>query len=188
MTYILLLRGINVGGKNKIAMPELKKALEKQDFQRVVTYINSGNILLDSALEELAVQAACEALIETEFHFSIAVGILTGNALLEALAHAPNWWDNDPKAKHNAIFVIPPITAEAACAQVGAAMPEYERVESFGRVIFWSAKIATISRTRWMKITQNKTVYNAVTIRNANTTKKLAELVRERNANEPEYL
>lgn len=43
-TYMLLLRGINVGGKNKVAMPDLRLCLEKLGFERVRTYINSGNV------------------------------------------------------------------------------------------------------------------------------------------------
>ena len=46
--YIALLRGINVGGKNKLSMKELKKTLEENGFQDVVTYINSGNIIFTS--------------------------------------------------------------------------------------------------------------------------------------------
>lgn len=48
MKYIILLRGININGKNKIAMAELKKVLENNDFLNVVTYLNSGNIILES--------------------------------------------------------------------------------------------------------------------------------------------
>lgn len=46
MRYILLLRGINVGGKNKVAMSELKVLLEGLNFQNVHSYINSGNLFL----------------------------------------------------------------------------------------------------------------------------------------------
>jgi uncharacterized protein (DUF1697 family) len=46
-------------------------------------------------------------------------------------------------------------------------------------MIFWSAPIVTFSLTRLTKIVQNKTLYNAITIRNANTTKKLATLLAE---------
>lgn len=49
--YIALLRGINVGGKNKIAMPELKKMFEEIGYQNVVTYINSGNIVFSSNID-----------------------------------------------------------------------------------------------------------------------------------------
>ena len=49
--YIALLRGINVGGKNKIAMPELKKMFEEMGYQHAVTYINSGNIVFSSNID-----------------------------------------------------------------------------------------------------------------------------------------
>jgi len=41
--YIAFLRGINVGGKNKISMPELKELFEQNGFNHVLTYINSKN-------------------------------------------------------------------------------------------------------------------------------------------------
>ena len=173
---IALLRGVNVGGNNKISMPELKAAFERRGFQNVVTYINSGNIIFDSGMDETAAKAACEELIEEGFGLKIAVGLITAADLAEALANAPDWWGGDPAAKHNAIFVIPPMDAQTVCAQVGELKPEYEKTAFHGRVIFWSAPLATFSHTRWSKIVQNRAVYNAVTIRNANTAKKLAEL------------
>ena len=47
MKYIVLLRGINISGKNKISMAELKNELSKK-YQNVLTYLNSGNVILDS--------------------------------------------------------------------------------------------------------------------------------------------
>lgn len=43
--YVALLRGINVGGKNKLSMSELKEELKKDEFTDVVTYLNSGNVM-----------------------------------------------------------------------------------------------------------------------------------------------
>ena len=48
MRYILLLRGINVGGKNKVSMKDLTASLEDLGYQHVVTYINSGNVIFDT--------------------------------------------------------------------------------------------------------------------------------------------
>jgi len=174
--YIALLRGINMGGKNKISMTKLKSAFEKHGFKDVITYINSGNILFESDFDECAVKMACEALIKEYFDVTIQVGIITATELHEALVHAPQWWDNDHESKHNAIFVIPPMTAEEVCKLVGEIKPAYEKVACYGKVIFWSAPTQTFSRTRWSKIVQNKAAYNAITIRNANTAKKLADL------------
>lgn len=46
--YIAFLRGINVGGHNRVPMADLKRHLEQIGFENVVTYINSGNILVSS--------------------------------------------------------------------------------------------------------------------------------------------
>jgi uncharacterized protein (DUF1697 family) len=59
---------------------------------------------------------------------------------------------------------------------VGHSKPEYEQVSFYGQVIFWSAPIQTFSRTRWSKIV-GKSAYQSVTIRNANTTKRLLQLL-----------
>lgn len=174
--YIALLRGINVGGKNTVPMKELKAAFEEDGFLDVITYINSGNIIFSSAISEAQlVKTRCEALIQKRFGLTITVMVISGRDLREALASAPDWWDNDKESKHNALFVIPPATVEEVFGEVGDTKPEYERVDYFGKVIFWSAPIKTFSRTRWSKIV-GSTAYGSITIRNANTAKKLAEL------------
>ncbi|MFV0528676.1 MAG: DUF1697 domain-containing protein [Lachnospiraceae bacterium] len=174
--YIALLRGINVGGKNKIAMPQLKAVFEESGFTEVSTYINSGNIVFCSVQDdELYIREVCEAAILSKFNLQIPVTILSVKDLAEAMEHAPAWWGTDPASKHNAIFVIPPATSEDIMAQVGEAKPEYEQISSFGRVIFWSAPSKTFSRTRWSKIV-GTAAYHSITIRNANTTKKLLQL------------
>ena len=48
MKYIVLLRGINISGKNKIAMSELKKVLEENGYKNIKTLLNSGNVILES--------------------------------------------------------------------------------------------------------------------------------------------
>lgn len=176
MKYIALLRGINVGGNNKVPMSELKACFETAGFQNVTTYINSGNVLFDSDERDILLLAArCEKMIERQFGFPVRVALIEANALKEALEHAPSWWGGDPAAKHNAIFIIAPATAEEIMADVGAIKPEYERLDYYRQVIFWSAQIETFSRTRWSKIVGTG-AYQNVTIRNSNTAKRLLEL------------
>ena len=52
MKYIALLRGINISGKNKISMSELKLELEKNKYQNVSTYLNSGNVIFESDIKD----------------------------------------------------------------------------------------------------------------------------------------
>ncbi len=176
MKYIALLRGINVGGNNKVSMQELKKCFESAGFKNVLTYINSGNVIFDSeenSITKLIDQ--CEEILEKQFGFPISLAIIDVYTLKEALAHAPEWWGDDPDSKHNAIFVIQPATVEEIFADVGKFKPEYEQISASNGIIFWSAPIKTFSRTRWSKIVGTK-AYQKITIRNSNTTKKLLEL------------
>ena len=183
--YIALLRGINVGGKNKVSMKELRELLEKKGFQDVVTYINSGNIIFSSDNTDIEfLKRNCEALIFEKFKLELSLMVISAEELIDALSSAPEWWDVDKEAKHNAIFVIPPTTVDEVFKEVGEIKPEYEKVSSIGRVIFWSAPLKTFSRTRWSKVV-GKSVYNRITIRNANTVKKLVELCKSDNRSMP---
>jgi len=174
--YVILLRGINVGGKNPVSMKELKELLEKSGFLDVTTYINSGNIIFSSEIFDiLLLKNTCEALLLEKFNLNLSVMILSGDELVEALDHVPDWWNHDAESKHNAIFVIPPASVQDIFREVGESKPEYESVGYFGQVIFWSAPLKTFSRTRWSKVV-GSSVYSSITIRNANTAIKLAEM------------
>ncbi len=173
--YIALLRGINVGGKNTVPMKELKALFEQAGFADVSTYINSGNVLFTAEGSQTALAQQCEELIARRFGFAVPVMVITAAALKDAIAHAPDWWGHDADSTHNALFVLPPATPETLMPQIGDTKPEYEQVASHGPVIFWSAPRKTWSRTRYSKIVGTK-AYSSVTIRNANTARKLAEL------------
>lgn len=175
--YVAVLRGINVGGKNKVAMSDLKTCFESAGFINTMTYINSGNVIFDSEeTDAIKLIRKCEGIIEKKFGFPIRVAVIDINILREALEHAPEWWGDDPSSKHNAVFVIPPATAIDVIEAVGKRQPEYERFYAYEDIIFWSAPLKTFSLTRWSKVVGTK-AYQDITIRNANTTKKLATFV-----------
>ena len=175
--YIALLRGINVGGKNKIAMPELKLAFEDIGFSDVVTYINSGNVIFSCEIKDrYELVRKIESIISEKFRLKIPVAVLTTKELSDAFKNAPDWWNTGNKEIYNnTIFVISPTSVEEVLAEIGEAKPEYEKIASYGNVIFWSATLKTFSKSRWSKIA-NSSVNNNVTIRNANTVKKLLQL------------
>lgn len=178
MKYIALLRGVNVGGKNKVSMNDLKSCFKDAGFQNVVTYINSGNVIFDSEEQSIPnLIKQCNKILERKFGFPISLAIIDVPALKEALEHAPDWWGNDPESKHNAIFIIQPATAEEIIADAGKIKPEHEKLFAYKDILFWSAPLKTFSRTRWSKIVGTK-AYQNITIRNANTTKSLLELAK----------
>lgn len=173
--YIALLRGINISGKNKIAMPSLKAAFEDMGFLNVSTYINSGNVLFScDSHENSEIADQCKAMIEEKFHLDVPVAVISKAELSQALEHAPDWWDipSEEEVIHQAIFLIAPVAATEVYQAVGEPKPEYEQVAFYQNVIFWSAPRATLSRTRWYKIASSS-VNSKVTIRNASTAKNL---------------
>ena len=176
--HIALLRGINVGGNNIVSMPILREAFEKAGFCEVRTYINSGNIFFSSADTDIEVlQSQCRKIIAETFRLDIPVAVITPKALSVALSNAPKWWDKDKESKHNAIFVISPANAEDIIEEVGEINHEYEKAGHHGQVIFWSAPLGLFSKTKWSKFVSTSTAARSkITIRNANTTKKLLQL------------
>ena len=176
--YVALLRGINVGGKNKVSMPILKASFEAAGFADVRTYINSGNVIFSTDSEDAAIlQQQCRQIIADTFQLDILTAVIPVEEYADALNHAPDWWGNDTESKHNAIFVIKPISTASVIETVGETKPEYEQAASYGQVIFWSAPIKTFTRTRWSQVISTRALYNNITIRNANTAKKLLQLL-----------
>lgn len=93
MKYIALLRGINISGKNKISMPELKKLLEENNYQNVFTYLNSGNIIFEcNTNNKQTIMDNIHTLIKTKFLLDIPVYITTDKELETILNNSPKWW------------------------------------------------------------------------------------------------
>ena len=84
--YIALLRGINVGGHKKIKMAELREVLSSNGFQKVQTYIQSGNILFQSEKQTpLELSKNINQLIEESFGFQVPVLVLSAEDLPKIL-------------------------------------------------------------------------------------------------------
>ena len=78
MKYVAFLRGINVGGKNKLPMEILRKVCAAQGFTNVKTYINSGNVIFETAkIDDKKLAAKIESAIENEFGLQIKVIVRT---------------------------------------------------------------------------------------------------------------
>lgn len=174
--YIALIRGINVGGKNAVSMTRLKEILLANGFVNVSSYINSGNIIFESQETDLSkLVDSFEKILLIKFAVTTRVAVLSVTELHQSWQHAPEWWGKDTNSKHNAIYVIAPADAQEVAKGVGHTKPEYEKIDVYNHVIFWSAPLGTFSRTRWSKIVSTSE-YDKITIRNFNTTKKLVDL------------
>lgn len=180
-TYLVLLRGINVGGKNKLPMVALKACLEEQGFTNVTSYIQSGNILLQSDLDAKTVAASIEAILPQKFLLDssvVKVLVLTQDQLAAILTAKPKGFGEQPDKYHSDVIFL--IGTEAA--QVMHIFQPREGVDMVwpGAGVVYS-QCLSVERT---KSRLNKIIgtpeYQLMTIRNWNTTTKLLQLVRDR--------
>ena len=178
MKYIALLRGINISGKNKISMSELKVELENNKYQNVVTYLNSGNIIFESNIDNKeTIMKAIYKIIKNKFNLEIPVFIMTTSELEDALKHNPDWWGTDNKEIYdNLIFIIPPTKYEEVYNTIGEPSKDIEKIEEYNNYIFWSFDLKKYKKANWWIKTASTDIKDKITIRTANTMKKVLEI------------
>ncbi|MHC5005410.1 MAG: DUF1697 domain-containing protein [Planctomycetota bacterium] len=177
--FVALLRGINVGGKNVIARDDLARCFEDLGFERVRTYIQSGNVLFRSGSRSVAkLTAAIEAGLADRFSYDARAVILSRDQYASAVDAAPAWWGRDASWKHNALFTLAGVAPEDVLAGLPAPEADLETVATAPGVLFWSASTAQVSRTTMMKLGRSR-LYRQLTVRNHNTVLKLRELIDE---------
>ena len=119
--YIVLLRGINISGKNRITMSDLKAGFIELGYTAVSTYLNSGNVIFDSGIdnkEELS--NAIRFMINKQFELKIPVFVILQEELEEILKNAPEWWgDSSKEIYDNLIFMFPTISYDRFYNEVG---------------------------------------------------------------------
>lgn len=175
--YIILLRGINISGKNKISMDELKQELENHNYQNVITYLNSGNIILSSDKEKEFIMNDIHLIIKKRFNLDIPVYVISSLELKDILVHNPEWWGTNNKAIYdNIIFVIPPMTCEEVYSTVGEPKESIDMIQEYNNIIFWSYDLNNYRKSNWWIKTTSTSIRNQITIRTANTIKKILEL------------
>ena len=91
MRYALLLRGINVGGKNKVVMADLKKDLAGLGFENPVSYINSGNLFFDSEEQEERIRESLTAYFSRSYDFPLPFVLVSSAMLEKETANLPAW-------------------------------------------------------------------------------------------------
>lgn len=181
MKYIALLRGINVGGNNKVSMADLKVALTEAGLSNVRTYINSGNVLFESNLNnEIELTELCERAIEKRFGFAVGCVVLSEKSYKVDVDTAPSWWGRiDPNIRSDALFVLRHGTAQAVVDAVGDVNNDYEWVVAGDKVVFWTVDRRKYTKARLPKIIGTD-AYRMVSMRSSTTTRKLYALLDER--------
>lgn len=132
---IVLLRGINLGPRNRIAMPELREALAEAGHENVRTYVQSGNVVLDSDRPPGRLEADLEDLIKRRFELEIPV-ITRTREELETVVRQNPLADvvTDPK-RYQVSFLAEPLEP-ARLERLSQAATESERVVAVGRELY----------------------------------------------------
>lgn len=175
MRYVALLRGINVGGKNKVVMADLRAALAEIGFSDVETYINSGNVLLSSEGTEEIVGRSFENLLSERFRIETRVLIVPAARYRSIVAAVPANWRDDKEQKSDVLFLFPEDDSSGVLERI----PPRDGVEDARYVpgaVLWNVSRDQQSRTGLQKVVGTKT-YKNLTIRNVNTARKLAEML-----------
>lgn len=175
MQYIALLRGINISGKNKISMNDLKKELEENEYKNVSTYLNSGNIIFQSNVKsnQRIMQDIC-SIIKNKFNLEIPVFIMTSSELEDVLNNNPSWWEtNNKEIYDNLIFIIPPTKYKEIYDAIGEPKSEIEKIKEYNNFIFWSYDLKNYRKSNWWVKTASTDIRNKITIRTANTMRKV---------------
>ncbi|HBE9551194.1 DUF1697 domain-containing protein [Clostridioides difficile] len=174
-SYIALLRGINISGKNKIIMSELKASFVELGYSEVSTYLNSANVVFLSDVDDSKVISnTIRLMIKKQFELEIPVFIISQEELKDILNNAPNWWgDNNKEIYDNLIFMFPDLSYDEFYDEVGNPKEEYEKVYHYKNAIFWSFSRKDYKKTNWWSKTASSNVSDKITIRTANTVRKI---------------
>jgi len=176
--YVVLLRGINVGGKNKIAMAELRQRLEEAGFEDVSTYIQSGNVLLSSDLDARTLGKKFESLLTESFKLDsslIRVLALTKDQLQSVIDKKPPGFGDQPDKYHSDAIFLMGIDSD----EVMSVFNPREGVDQVwpGDGVIYSQRLSALrTKSRLSKIIGTP-AYKSMTIRNWNTTTKLLSLM-----------
>ena len=177
MRYVLLLRGVNVGGKNKVVMSELKELLRGEGFSGVDSYINSGNLFFASNESVETIFLRVEKVLEENYEFSIPFALLSKDDYLEEMAGLPEWW-KDEFARKDILFFSRGTDTREVIRFVEESAFYNEKVYIGKCAIFW-AKIdeAEYQKTTYHKKILKRPFYKTITIRNGKTFDKIAEIL-----------
>src|SRR4030066_1478636 len=178
-TYVVLLRGINVGGKNTIPMTRLKDCLEELGYSGVSTYIASGNVILKTRQRPDQTKTRIERALPTRFQLDsdlIRALVLTPDQLRAVIDNKPRGFGERPEKDHSdGIFLIGIDSTQAM-----SAFNPREGVDRGwpGNGVIYSQRLSSLRTKSRLNRVLATPQYKYMTIRSWNTTTKLHDLVK----------
>ena len=176
MQYVALLRGINVGAKNLLSMADVRVCLERHDFRRVRTYIQSGNILFESDVADAAtLTTAIQKALSAAFDHDAQVFLRSHRQLKRIVAQAPREWTSGAGLRRNVAFLREPLTDTRALREIEP-KPGVDFVKAGQGVLYLSTLMRRVKQSGFTKVVK-KSIYRDMTIRNYDTCQKILALM-----------
>ena len=170
--YVAFLRGINVGGNNKVSMADLKACLEKLGYQKVASHANSGNLIFAAAStspEQL--EAQLDQVFTETFAIPMRVFIRNLDQMHELVRAIPaDWLTPLPAQKYDLLFLSRSID-QPEIAQQLRPKPDIEVLIYHPGVLFWSIAVRNFSKSVVSKLI-GTALYQEMTIRGPGTVRK----------------
>jgi len=173
---VALLRGLNVGGKNLIRMPDLAACFRDAGYRDVRTYIQSGNVLFTAdraAGPEL--EDAVERMLEERFEIPILVVVRSRDELAATIAAAPENHGSE-ELRSDVFFLKHPLTAEAAYAELPELREGVDSVAIGPGAIYFPRVAAQASKTR-ITLLMSMPVFGQMTVLSWRTTTRVFEML-----------
>ena len=178
MVFVALLRGINVGGNNMIRMSSLKASFEKMGFKDVTTYINSGNIIFRSKEGDARkLEGNIERMLSREYQLECKVVVRSFSEIANLVEHLPKNWGDDERWRYNVMYLRHSIDS-ADVLDLLELKKDIEQVSYCPGTLLWSGRVSEVTRTSMNKL-PGKKIFQDMTVRNLNTTRKLYELMKK---------
>jgi len=178
MKFVALLRGINVGGKNKVPMAELKACFEALGCENVQTYIASGNVIFKSNKSTAKLTEEIQATLPKKFKLDgelIKILVLSHKQLQKVIHQAPKGFGTEPGKYHSDAIFLMGIPSRKAFK----IFSPREGVDTvwLGDLVIYSQRLsAQRTKSRLNRIMASP-LYKQMTIRSWATTVKLLELM-----------
>jgi uncharacterized protein (DUF1697 family) len=182
-TYVILLRGINVGGKNQVSMADLRTCLEDLGYSNVSTYIASGNVIVASDKRPDEIQVQIETVLPKIFTLDselIKVLVQTRKQLQAIIDNKPEGFGEQPEKYHSDAIFLMGIDAVQALS-VFDPREGVDKVWPGDGVIYSQRLSSERTKSRLNKV-MTTPAYRSMTIRSWNTTTQLLEMLRKIDA------
>ena len=175
MVFIAFLRGINVGGKSIVSMPAIKEALVDLGLSDVRTYINSGNVIFSTrASDTQKLAGRIEKALDEHTGMPIKVLVMDHKALTKLVDTIPRRWVDDKTMRTYVLLLWKELDDRKILERLPV-RPGVDNVRYARGAVIWQVDRKDIPKSR-MSAMVGTPLYKEITIRSANTMRKLNEL------------